>query len=126
MTAMTPMKCFRIDQLEIYTEDMTGKWELVATADNEAKRDWLISSLRKFHVETPLLTVDNKALAPFTHNQIRALIAYQLDGKNHPYTCINNHVVPRTLIPTHFGWKCPSSLCSYTQDWAHAEHTGVK
>jgi hypothetical protein len=58
-------------------------------------------------------------------DDILALNKYQVEGKFHPFTCINrgdgNHRVFNgdlgALVATRRGWICP--WCSYTQDWAH-------
>lgn len=46
---MTPIRCFRVKNLEIYTEDWAGIRELVATCPDEGKRDWLLSNLVAYH-----------------------------------------------------------------------------
>jgi hypothetical protein len=46
---ITPIKCFRKHNLELYTEDMAGIRQLICTAANEMQLLWLISSLEAFH-----------------------------------------------------------------------------
>lgn len=124
--AMTTMKCFRIKNLEIYTEDTVGNRELICICPNKDVHEWLIGSLTAFHIRTPVLDFGEpaKAFAPFTEFQILALRDYQTNSKSHSYTCAGNHLLPVLLSPTRSGWRC--HLCHYTQNWAHAEHTGVK
>lgn len=123
--AQTPMKCFRILGMEIYTEDMTGYVELVCTARDQDMLDWLMSSLVSFHTSVPTLTWNKpvKALTPFNVKQIEALEIYQASGV-HPYTC-GRQSLHGLLIPKRHGWICNELECNYRQDWAHAEHTGV-
>jgi len=54
--------------------------------------------------------------APWTKEQVNALLNYQLDARNHPYTCNKRH----TLYPSENGLVCPE--CGYTQNWCYAEH----
>jgi len=56
--------------------------------------------------------------APWTEAQVKALNAYQRDGRYHPFTCPHAHDADRDLVATPDGWICRS--CDYTQNWAHA------
>lgn len=46
---MTPIKCFRIKGLQVFTEDFAGLRELVCICPNEQMRDWLVAALVHFH-----------------------------------------------------------------------------
>jgi hypothetical protein len=121
---MTPMKCFYIKDLELYTEDMTGRQELVATFPHYDSLYFVVSALRKFHTETPTLFHDPMiptTAVPFTKSQVIALENYQVSGE-HPYTCFRGH---GPMIPTTEGWHCNLKTCTYKQDWAHPVHSGV-
>lgn len=55
--------------------------------------------------------------APFTAEQVYALLTYQTDETIHPFTCgIGGHA-HGILMPTVRGWVC--HYCDYTQSWAH-------
>jgi hypothetical protein len=121
---MTPMKCFRVSDTEIFAEDSTGHLNLICTCPSEAALTFVLHSLTHFHSETPTLTMNEhpRALAPFTDKQCKALENYQRSA-THEYTCKNGHGF---LIVERRGLVCSWSDCYYVQTWAHAEHTGVK
>lgn len=63
--------------------------------------------------------------APWTDEQVLALLKYQTNSFFHPFTCGNEHSLNifngleghNILVPTNDGWICPHELCDYTQDW---------
>lgn len=67
-----------------------------------------------------------KIRAPFDHDQVEALNAYQLKAPMHPFTCPirsrpghrahNGDGDRAVLVATNEGWYCRD--CTYTQDWA--------
>lgn len=120
---MTPMKCFRVNNTEVYAEDWTGHRELVCTCPNKDHLEFVLASLTNYHTNTPTLTINEhpRALAPFTSSQLASLTDYQRSAA-HEYTCKNGHGF---LVPERTGLTCMWSDCRYTQTWAHAEHTGV-
>ena len=46
---MTPIFCFRLKDLEFWTQDYAGNRTLVATCPNEDQLTWLVDSIRVFH-----------------------------------------------------------------------------
>lgn len=65
-----------------------------------------------------------KIEAPFTEEQVKALLFYQLEGM-HPFTCCSHDNCRRhtredegMLIPSTIGWTCPCG--KYKQYWAWA------
>lgn len=65
----------------------------------------------------------DKIEAPFTKEQIHALIVYQASAAFHPYTCPNRgdgeHLMEQhegMLYPTRNGLIC--AFCGYLQTWA--------
>lgn len=46
---LTPIFCFRIKDLEVWTQDYAGNREHVATSPNEDKHAWLINCLVSYH-----------------------------------------------------------------------------
>lgn len=59
-----------------------------------------------------------KIKAPWSHQQVERLNAYQESGLLHPFTCANEHEGDRTLVATVNGWICKH--CDYRQNWAHS------
>lgn len=57
-----------------------------------------------------------KLHAPWTDDEVRALNICQQQGRIHPFTCKNGHVIRAR----NSGWYCPAEGCTYTQSWAHA------
>lgn len=49
MTAMTPLFCLRVKDLELYTQDYAGIRTFVCTASSQAQLEWLVGSLVVFH-----------------------------------------------------------------------------
>ncbi len=70
-----------------------------------------------------ILLDPNTIRAPFTVDEVMALLEYQTDDKDHPYTCPNkdkDHNVGEgggILMPSVRGWIC--LFCDYTQNLAH-------
>lgn len=58
--------------------------------------------------------------APWTDEQVLALLHWQTKSYAHPFTCGNEkHSEHIRLVPTNDGWVCGAQHCGYTQDWAH-------
>lgn len=57
--------------------------------------------------------------APFSHEQVINLNAWQRAPNVHPFTCGVDHPSSVSLVATTAGWVCSVPTCSYTQDWAH-------
>lgn len=57
--------------------------------------------------------------APWSSDEVAALIRHQASSNRHPYTCLRSS--HRVLVPTTDGWVCLD--CDYRQDWARADDT---
>lgn len=86
---------------------------------------WLVHvllSLRVSAMKTDLV------FAPWTAEQVAALVIRQASLDLHPYTCINQgqplHVGDGLLCPGSAGWHCHA--CDYTQQWAHRPDTETR
>lgn len=56
--------------------------------------------------------------APWTHEQVANLNAWQERGDRPPFTC-GRDGCGEVLAAVPEGWVCPSETCDYTQNWAH-------
>ncbi len=54
---------------------------------------------------------------PWTKEQVKNLLSYQICGVAHPYTCGNCR---KNLYPTESGWRCECG--KWEQDWCHKSH----
>lgn len=60
---------------------------------------------------------DEQILAPWSGEQVAALVMHQKTGSRHLYTCGNNSDHgDGALTPTTNGWVCRD--CDYRQTWA--------
>lgn len=58
LSAQTPMKKMIREGTKIYTEDMAGNKTLVSESPNLDQAQWLLSSLKAFHVNTEVEETD--------------------------------------------------------------------
>jgi len=61
-----------------------------------------------------------KVYSPWTDEEIKNLKKRQANKTLHPYTCADCGEV---LVPTEFGFVCPSQYCDYMQNWAFDSDT---
>lgn len=46
---MTPIRCFRVKELELYSEDWSGERTLIATCPDQKQLEWLVSCMVTYH-----------------------------------------------------------------------------
>lgn len=70
------------------------------------------------------MTEAQRVEAPWTVDQVDALLSWQSSPYVHSFTCPEPHLdengQPREviLVPTTAGWRCADTRCPYDQDWA--------
>jgi hypothetical protein len=84
----------------------------------------VVADEKKPHRGIPVNKDRLAVMAPWSGRVVEALRERQADPTKHPYTCAYHSDVP--LEPTIYGWECRQPGCYYTQQWAHAEDTGVR